>query len=220
MNGLPYVPTLCHWPPAVYTSHRGSGEGPETSHQKQNGRKHLCRNEWKVSYTQLLLLRRTAATPDLLIGWAAGTCQVSHQKWLSSNSFIQCKLQRPGVARESRILQVSTWAEWQQKRGIKRLTDSPNAKPGHTEAEGILYSKGQWRDSLWEVPEWKVLKEKNKSLLETARVRQKTTNLHIIRLKAMSQVQYPWSWSQLKKKQKCRETVSWCVFRALEVAIP
>lgn len=100
------------------------------------------------------------------------------------------------------------------------MTDIPKPEPGGTESEGSPYSKGRWRDSFWEVPEWKLLKEKNKSLLETTRARQETTNLHIISFKhKMSQVQYVWLWSQLKKK-KCRETVPCCTLRALEAATP
>ena len=82
-----------------------------------------------------------------------------------------------------------------------------------------LATAGQGRNSSWEVPEWKVLKEKNKLLLETAKVRRKMANMHIISLKKKSSSPVRLTMGPTQEEQEI-QTVSCCVFRALNAAIP
>lgn len=89
---------------------------------------------------------------------------------MTSNGVRVKAAQRPETARGKGVLPISMCGEWQQKRWMTGQIQS-------------LATPGQGRNSFWEVPERKVLKEKDKLLLETANVRRKMTNVRIISFK-------------------------------------
>lgn len=97
------------------------------------------------------------------------SAEMGNQQWCQRVKAAQ----RPETAREKGVLPISMCGEWQQKRWMTGQMQN-------------LATTGQGRNSFWEVPEQKVLREKNKLLLETANVRRKMTNVRIISFKKSS----------------------------------
>lgn len=133
MNGMPYAQALCHLPPAVCTTHWGTGQELVTNHQQKNST-----TLWNIFKTQLHLLQNTSHSKSGILGWTIWTCQFCRLKVIDCQSFHMVKcMQRSLMAGKVEFYRSSS----EHSDNSKMTGDNLNTEPGHTEAKWFSYNR-------------------------------------------------------------------------------